>query len=103
MAFGTYVLEANAAGVPVVEPRIGSYPELLEATGGGVLYEPNDAAALAKALGELLDDEARRAELGRKGRESVERSFSLATMAQKMTELYRTLVPAAKAGEVRRA
>src|SRR5436190_2537317 len=103
VAFGTYVLEAGAAGVPVVEPRVGSYPELIEATGGGVLYEPNTADGLAGALGDLLGDEARRAELGRKGRESVERSFSLATMAQKMTELYRTLVPAAKAGEVRRA
>jgi glycosyltransferase involved in cell wall biosynthesis len=99
VAFGTYILEAGARGVPVVQPRIGSYPELVEATGGGVLYEPSDAAALARALGELLGDEARRSELGRKGRESVERSFSLATMAQKMTELYRTLVPAAKVGE----
>jgi glycosyltransferase involved in cell wall biosynthesis len=103
VAFGTYILEAGAASVPVVEPRVGSYPELLEATGGGVLYEPNTADALARALGELLGDEARRSELGRKGRESVERSFSLATMAQKMTELYRTIVPAAKVGEARRA
>jgi glycosyltransferase involved in cell wall biosynthesis len=96
VAFGTYILEANERGVPVVQPRVGSYPEILEATGGGVLYEPNDAEALAKSLGELLADEPRRAALGRKGRESVERSFSLATMAQKMTDLYRTLAPAAK-------
>jgi len=82
--------------VPVVEPRIGSYPEMIEATGGGVLYEPNTADALAKALGDLLTDEQRRSELGRKGRESVARSFSLATMAQKLTDLYRTIVPAAK-------
>jgi glycosyltransferase involved in cell wall biosynthesis len=103
VAFGTYILEANAAGVPVVEPRIGSYPELVEATGGGVLYEPNNADALARALGDLLGDDARRAELGRKGRESVERSFSLATMAQKMTDLYRSIVPAAKVADGSRA
>jgi glycosyltransferase involved in cell wall biosynthesis len=103
VAFGTFILEAGARGVPVVEPRIGSYPELVEATGGGLLYEPNDAESLARALGELLGDEAGRAALGRKGRESVERSFSLATMAQKMIELYRTLVPAAKVGEGSRA
>lgn len=95
VAFGTYILEAGARGVPVVQPRIGSYPELVEATGGGVLYEPNTAEALARALGDLLGDEARRAELGRRGRESVERSFSLATMARKMTDLYRSIVPAA--------
>jgi glycosyltransferase involved in cell wall biosynthesis len=96
VAFGTYILEAGAAGVPVVEPRVGSYPELIEATGGGVLYEPNTPEALAAALGDLLADESRRADLGRKGRESVARSFSLATMAQRITDLYRTLVPAPK-------
>jgi glycosyltransferase involved in cell wall biosynthesis len=96
VAFGTYILEANERGVPVVEPRIGSYPELVGATGGGVLYDPKDAGGLARALGDLLSDEPRRATLGRKGRESVERSFSLGTMAQRMTDLYRTLVPAAK-------
>src|SRR5262245_36014488 len=49
VAFGTYILEAGAAGVPVVEPRVGSYPELIEATGAGALYEPNTADALAEA------------------------------------------------------
>lgn len=97
VAFGTYILEAGARGVPVVQPRIGAYPELVGATGGGVLYEPNDADALAGALGKLLDDEPGRAELGRRGRESVVRSFGLDTMARKMTELYQNIVPAAKA------
>jgi len=96
VAFGTYILEAGAAGVPVVQPEIGSYPELVRATGGGILYQPNDADALAAALMSLLGDEARREELGRRGRESVASSFSLATMAQKLTDLYRTIVPAAK-------
>jgi len=98
VAFGTYILEAGAAGVPVVQPRIGSYPEMVDGTGGGVLYEPHTADALAKALGGLLGDEALRAELGRRGRESVVRSYSLATMAQKLMDLYRTVVPAEKVG-----
>lgn len=92
VAFGTFILEAGARGVPVVQPRVGSYPELIEATGGGILYEPNTAEALAGALGDLLADGARRAELGRRGRESVVRSFSLATMAEKMSDLYARLV-----------
>jgi glycosyltransferase involved in cell wall biosynthesis len=103
VAFGTYILEAGARGVPVVQPRIGSYPELIEATGGGVLYEPNTAEGLAGALGDLLADEPRRAELGRKGRESVAGSFSLATMARRITDLYRTLVPGPKVAEGKRA
>jgi glycosyltransferase involved in cell wall biosynthesis len=76
VAFGTYLLEAAARGVPVVQPKIGSYPELMEAIGGGVLYEPNDADTLARAIGELLENPERRADLGRRGRESVIRSFS---------------------------
>jgi glycosyltransferase involved in cell wall biosynthesis len=99
VAFGTYILEAGARGVPVVQPRVGSYPELVEATGGGVLYEPNDADALSHALADLLGDEPRRAGLGRKGRESVVGSFSLDTMAKKMTGLYRSIVSAPKAAD----
>ena len=53
-AFGLYVIEALAAGVPVVEPRIGAFPEIVEATGGGVLYEPNEPGALAAALEKML-------------------------------------------------
>src|SRR5205823_7240354 len=41
-AFGLYVAEALASGVPVVQPRAASFPELIEGTGGGVLYEPGD-------------------------------------------------------------
>ncbi|HLF95493.1 MAG TPA: glycosyltransferase family 4 protein [Planctomycetota bacterium] len=94
-AFGTYILEALACGVPVVQPRVGSFPELVDATGGGVLYEPNDAETLARALGELLPDGDRRAELGRRGRDSVVRSFGLDTMAKNMVEVYRTVLASA--------
>lgn len=88
VAFGTYLLEAQAAGVPVVQPRIGSYPELLEG-GGGLLYEPNDAATLAKSLDGLLGDAGARADLARRGREAVVKSFSLESMAARMLEIYR--------------
>jgi glycosyltransferase involved in cell wall biosynthesis len=87
-AFGTFLLEALAAGVPVVQPRLGAFPELVEATGGGILYEPNDAEALARALGKLLSDERQRLELGRRGRESVVKNFGLDRMAREMLAVY---------------
>jgi glycosyltransferase involved in cell wall biosynthesis len=99
VAFGTYILEAGARGVPVVQPKIGSFPELVGATGGGVLYEPNDLETLVKTLSELLDNPERRAELGRKGRESVAQTFSLGKMAQQLVEVYRPLVPAARVAD----
>ncbi len=49
---GLYILEALANGVPVVQPRHGSFPELVEATGGGVLVEPDDADELARCWGD---------------------------------------------------
>ena len=44
-----------ASGVPVVQPRHGSFPEWIEATGGGLLVEPEDPADLARTLLHLLD------------------------------------------------
>ncbi len=93
VAFGTYLVEALAAGVPVVQPRLGSFPELMEATGGGVVYEPNDADTLAGAIGDLLEDRGRLSELSRRGRESVVQSFSMKRMAEGMLEVYRRVVP----------
>src|SRR5207245_5809925 len=64
---GLYVLEALANGVPVVQPRHGSFPELIEQTGGGLLVEPGDAAGLAAAWKQLADDPRRGEEMGRRG------------------------------------
>lgn len=85
---GLYVLEALASGVPVVAPRQGAYPELLQATGGGVLVRPGEPAALAAALIELLQDTERRERLGRTGRAAVHGRFGDAAMAAATLALY---------------
>lgn len=87
---GLYCLEAWACGVPVVEPRLGVFPELIEATGGGLLYEPDDPRGLAAALAELAADPGRAADLGRRGREAVLERFTAAHMAEQTAELYRS-------------
>jgi glycosyltransferase involved in cell wall biosynthesis len=86
---GLYVLEALASGVPVVQPRSGSFPELVEMTGGGLLVNPEDPHDLARALRQLLEDAGWRAELGRQGRESVQQKFSAALMAEETVRVYR--------------
>lgn len=86
-AFGLYVIEAMASGVPVVQPRHASFPELLEATGGGLLCEPN-TAALADGIEELLSQPERARALGETGRQAVLRTFSVERMARDMIEVF---------------
>jgi glycosyltransferase involved in cell wall biosynthesis len=86
---GLYVLEALANGVPVVQPRHGSFPELVTKTGGGLLVEPDDPEDLARGLRKLLEDRAHREELGRKGKEAVHQEFNATVMARKTVDVYR--------------
>ncbi len=78
---GLYVLEALANGVPVVQPGHGAFPEMLEATGGGLLVKPNDPADLARGLLEMLANPLRRFELAQAGRLNVLEKFNPAMMA----------------------
>jgi glycosyltransferase involved in cell wall biosynthesis len=85
---GLYVLEALANGVPVVQPRHGSFPELVEMTGGGLLVAPEDPADLAWGLKKLLDDRAEADELGRRGRAKVHERFHADRMAEDTVAVY---------------
>ena len=87
-AFGLYVIEALAAGVPVVQPRTAAFPELIEATGGGMLCAADDAPALADAVEELLLNPARARALGEAGRRAVFQRFSAEAMAQATLRVY---------------
>lgn len=85
---GLYVLEALAAGVPVVQPRHGSFPELVDATGGGLLCAPNDPADLADTLARLMDDEPLRRRLADAGQAAVHERFTDTIMAERTWALY---------------
>jgi glycosyltransferase involved in cell wall biosynthesis len=90
-AFGLYVIEALAAGAPVVQPRTGAFPELVESTGGGVLCAADDSKALADALEGLLLEPARLAALGAAGRRAVLEKFSAEAMARATLEVFGNL------------
>lgn len=87
VAYGLYVLEALACGVPVVQPAIGVFPEILGQTGGGVLVRENTAEGLAAALEPLLADREAAHRLGRQGREGVARHYEVAQTAERMVAL----------------
>ena len=78
---GLSVLEALANGIPVVQPNHGAFPELIAATGGGLLVEPHAPAPLAHQLAALLRDEKRRRQLGQTGQAAVHSRFHADAMA----------------------
>jgi len=98
VAYGLYVLEALAAGVPVVEPSSGVFPELLEMTGGGVLCEPNNPQALADALEPLLLDPASAGQLGKKGRDAIVEKFDIEQTAGELVRIYDEIAGQFKSG-----
>jgi glycosyltransferase involved in cell wall biosynthesis len=87
-AFGLYMLEAMASGVPMVQPALGAFSEVIEISGGGVVYGENKPENLAKALGELIYDDARLQELSLAGIAGVKAHFDIHTQARKMMVVY---------------
>jgi glycosyltransferase involved in cell wall biosynthesis len=96
-SFGLYVLEANACGVPVVEPNHAGLAEVVALTGGGILCEPDNPASLADKLAELLIDPAKRDALGNAGRTAVLEQFTAEHMAKNVATALETacLAPSA--------
>ena len=89
---GIFLLEALACGIPVVQPRRGAFPEIINKTGGGLLVEPDDPEALAQALLDLWKDPARRIELGAQGYAGVRTHFSSQGMAESVLSVYQNLL-----------
>ena len=95
-AFGLYVLEALAHGVPVVQPRHGAFPEVLEQTGGGLLCEPDDPQSLAQTLHRVLSDQLLAQQLARDGHTNVHARYGSNHMAENVERvLMQTINPAA--------
>ena len=87
-AFGLYVIEALASGVPVVQPRHAAFPELIEATKGGLLCEPGNPTALADGIEQFLLDGQKARAMGEAGRNAVLQNFSVERMARDMVEVF---------------
>ncbi len=85
-SFGNVVLEAMAAGRPLVVSDAAAPPELVRASGGGLVVPPDDPEALAEAIIRLLDDAELRQALGRRGR-SFAATFTWDQAAARYLEL----------------
>jgi glycosyltransferase involved in cell wall biosynthesis len=87
------LIEALAAGRPVIATEVGGVADVLEGGRLGVLVGADDAEGLTAAISDLLDDPERRSALGRLGAESARRRFGVARLIEDMTALYDEIVP----------
>ena len=87
-AKGFYLLEALACGVPVVQPDHGSFPELIRATDGGLLYDHQQPDGLTDSLVRLMKDEKLRLRLGSQGRKIVHNTYTDENMALQSWSLF---------------
>lgn len=87
-AFGAYMIEAMAAGVPVLQPDVGCYPEFVELTKGGKIYSPNNSDILAENISELLQDRDKLVKMGQRGKEVIDKEFTVTKMAENTVEVY---------------
>jgi glycosyltransferase involved in cell wall biosynthesis len=80
-AFGLYLIEAWASGVPVVQPRHAAFPELVNASGAGVICEPRDPIPLATAIADVLNTPGKRQQLSEAALKASRTTFNVSAMA----------------------
>ena len=88
-AFGLYVLEALAAGIPVVLPSVGAFPEIIQATQGGRLYDPKKPEHLPDALEASLANPVELKQTGLRGHQAVSKQYSNQALANRLVETLR--------------
>ncbi|HEX6216410.1 MAG TPA: glycosyltransferase family 4 protein, partial [Vicinamibacterales bacterium] len=87
---GLFLMEAMACGVPVVQPRVGAFPEIVETTGGGLIVDA-DPRALADGFAALKRNPDLAESLGEAGAKGVREHYSVERMADQVEAVYREL------------
>jgi glycosyltransferase involved in cell wall biosynthesis len=83
-SFGLYLTEAWAAGVPVVQPRHASFPELIQASQAGELCEPKNIPSLAQTIANLLNNPTRHNQLSQNALQASRQTFNVRAMAERI-------------------
>lgn len=90
-AFGTYQLESLACGIPIVQPALGAFPEIVKETRGGVTFSPNTVDAMSEKWAEVLSDKLKIEEMSKLGKKSVEEKYSIDEISKQVLEIYKSL------------
>ena len=87
-AFGLYQIESLASGIPIVQPAMGAFPEIVNASGGGQVYSPNTSHVLAEVLNGLFSDPDKLNLMSKRGRAAVTDSFNCESITKSMITVY---------------
>jgi glycosyltransferase involved in cell wall biosynthesis len=90
--FSNAIIEAMAASLPVIATNVGGNAEAVEDGVTGLIVPPEDAAALASALLQLISDPEKAREMGSAGRKRVEERFTIEAMMRRITRVYDALL-----------
>jgi glycosyltransferase involved in cell wall biosynthesis len=90
-AFGMYLLESMASGVPVVQPALGAFPEIVELSGGGITYMPNFPEKLSETWADLLSNPEKLEKLSNDGYAGTKKKFNIHNHAAEIIGLYEKL------------
>jgi glycosyltransferase involved in cell wall biosynthesis len=90
-AFGMYLLESMASGIPVVQPALGASPEIIELSKGGIIYQHNTPEELASNFEELLTNPEKLSQLSKQAYKGVKENFDIHTQASRMIEVYKEI------------
>jgi len=91
-AFGLYIVEAMASGVPIVAPDDASFPEMVEDIGVGLTYEKGDAKSLADTIERLLSNPDQMEKFAKAGRNAVANTFNISQMASSYINQFNNLI-----------
>ena len=91
-AFGLYLLEAMASGVPVIQPALGAFPEIIGETCGGVVYGPNEPDALASSLASVLSNRDQLAGLSQSAIRGIQEHFNIFSHAGELIRIYEKVI-----------
>jgi len=91
-AFGTYQLESLACGIPLVQPALGAFPEIIKQTGGGVVYSPNTVDAMVEKWVKVLNDPKKIVEMAKNGKKSVSEKYAIHEISKGVLEIYKSLL-----------
>jgi glycosyltransferase involved in cell wall biosynthesis/GT2 family glycosyltransferase len=86
--FGIATIEAMACGVPALATRVPGSEDILQDSAGGLLLTPGDTEQAVRTIAELLDQPARREEMGRQGRVEVEARYGVPAVSAQVEAFY---------------